>query len=86
MSTAPSRKLAMGLPLLVPSRPVAPRAKWNVPAWLPLVWMFPITLRNSMPNFNVCLLRVHVTRSLMMNVGRVVMFPTLTPALFPNCA
>ena len=74
----------MGLPLLTPSRPVAPRAKRNVPAWLPLVWMFPMILRYSIPNFSVCLLSVQVTRSLMMNVGRVVMLPMLTPELFPN--
>ncbi len=34
----------------------------------------------------MCALFVQVTESLMMNVGRVVMLPTLTPALLPNCS
>ena len=41
-------------------------------------------LRHSMPTLSVCAPLTHVTASLMMKVGRVVMFPTLTPALHPN--
>ena len=62
---------------------VAPRAKLKVPAWLPLLWMFPMILRYSIPNFSVWGPCVHVTMSLMMNVGRVVTLPTLMPALLP---
>ena len=43
-------------------------------------------LRYSIPAFSVCAPFVHVTESLMMNVGRVVTLPMLTPALLPNCA
>ena len=42
--------------------------------------------RYSIPTFSVCAPFVQVTESLMMNVGRVVMLPTLTPALLPNCS
>ena len=48
--------------------------------------MFPMIFRYSIPNFSVCAPFVHVTMSLMMNVGRVVTLPMLMPALLPNCA
>ena len=40
-------------------------------------------LRHSMPTLTVCEPLTHVTASLTMNVGRVVMLPTLTPELHP---
>ena len=42
--------------------------------------------RYSIPTFSVCTPFVHVSESLMMNVGRVVTLPMLMPALVPNCA
>ena len=84
LSTAPSRKLAIGLPLLTPTSPVEPRPKLKVPAWLPLPWMLPMIFRYSIPTLSVCAPFVHVTASLMMKVGRVVTLPMLMPALLPE--
>jgi hypothetical protein len=58
----------------------------KLPAWLPLPWMLPMIFRYSIPPFTVCAPFVQVSESLMMNVGRVVTFPMLMPALLPNCA
>jgi hypothetical protein len=63
LSTEPSRKLAIGLPLLTPRRPVSPRAKLKVPASLLLVCRLPPMLRYSKPVLMVWLPRIHVIRS-----------------------
>jgi hypothetical protein len=63
LSTAPSRKLAIGLPLFVPRMPVAPRPKLKEPASLPLAWMLPPMLRYSKPALTVWFPLIQVSRS-----------------------
>ena len=73
LSTAPRRKLAIGLPLMTPGMPVAPRPKLNVPCSFVRLWVFPPMLRYSPPILIVWLPLIQVTRSLRTYVGRVVM-------------
>src|SRR5919109_3427583 len=70
LSTAPSRKLAMALPLAVPSKPVLSREKPKLPDPLNRSTRLIPSFRYSPPNLNVCLPRTQVNRSLTMYVGR----------------